>query len=358
MTSSGGPPPLRASAAWLASDHVALVEVRGPRAFGALDRALPSDIFLHDGQARPSLFLDDDASVVADVLVVRSDDRYMLLVDGLTADEVVARLRAAAPSGEVDARDARDAFGLLSVHGPFAWEIGQAWTGRRVSGLPPLGVLQTTTGLVVRGGKTGEYGYEILVPRDGLAAATDRLVEIGVRFDLGALAQEALDVALLESGGYAHRLVGPGLSPVELQLQWRIARAKDHHAKAALDRRAVQATRRIAWFRAAEPIARGARVLDAEAPSARAPDGDDVGDVRATADSTGGSLVGERYVGLALLDRRVSHPGFAFHARAADGSAATFKTASPPLVTPTSVRVRPEVDTYKPRAEVLESSLR
>lgn len=348
---------LRSSAAWLASDHVALVEVRGPFAFAALDRALPSDVFLHDGQARASLLLDDDASVVADVLVVRSDDRYLLLVDGLAAEDVIARIREAArvsTGGDVDVRDGRDALGLVSLHGPFAWELGQAWTGRRVSGLPPLGVLQTPTGLVVRGGKTGEYGYEILVPREALAAATERLVDVGARFDLGALTPEVLDAAIVESGGYAHRLVGPGLSPVELQLQWRLARAKDnHHAKAALGRRTAAATQRIAWFHAIGSIPSGSRVIDAAALAGH--DGEDVGEVRAVVEGTG---TGRRHVGLALLDRRVSHPGFEFRARSARGDPATLTTASPPLVTPVSVRVRPDVDTYARRAEVLESSLR
>lgn len=323
MTASG----LRSSAAWLASDHVALVEVRGPKAFAALDRALPSDLFLHDGQAKLSLFLDDDASVVADVLVVRSDDRYVLLVDGLSADDVLARLRDAASPEEVDARDARDAWSLLSIHGPFAWEIAAAWTGRRIAGLPPLGVLRTTAGVVVRGGKTGEYGYEILVPRDTLAAAIERLVDVGARFDLEALSTTTLDAAVLESGGYAHRLVGPGLSPVELQLQWRLVRAKETHAKAALDRRAAAATQRIAWFRADDAIDPGARVVDLDVV---------VGEVRAVAPGTA-----HPFVGLALLDRPVSHPGFDFHA-----GSQVFTTASPPLVTPASTRVRPDVDTY------------
>lgn len=324
---------LRASAAYTRAEHVSIVDVRGRGALAAIDRALPTDAFLHDGQARPSLFLDDDGGVVADVLLVRFDGVARLVVDGLDAASVAERVRDAAPPGsDVDVSDARDRFGVLSLHGPFAWDVGARTLGRRIAGLPPLGVLRTSPEtLTVRGGKTGEYGYEILVDRAALPRIEEKLVDVGGAFDLAEAPLRDLDAATLEAGGFARRNVAlePPLSPFELQLQWRISSKKDHASRAALHARASRAIARIAWFTAAAPIAARARVHDLERG--------DVGEILASVPGTAHPTVG-----IALLDLRVSHAGFTFSADGVD-----LTTASPPLLVPRSASVQPDVHTYR-----------
>lgn len=326
---------LRSSAVFSRADHVAVVEVRGRGAFAALDRALPSDLFLHDGQARPSVWLDDDANVVGDVLLARLDGTFLLVVDGVDAASVVARIRdAAAVGSEVDADDAAERWGAVSLHGPFAWEVGGRWLGRRIAGLPPLGLLRTSRETVtIRGGKTGEYGYEILVAKDALPAAVERLVDVGRAFDLAEAPVGDVDAATLESGAFARRLVcalGSKLSPYELQLQWRLSRSKDHATSAALARRRAAVTSRVAWFRADRSVDVGERVED--------PDRGDVGRVLASVAGTAHPTVG-----VALLDLPVSHAGFAFRVGDVDVT-----TASPPLLVPRSVGVQPDVHAYRP----------
>lgn len=326
---------LRSSAAFTRPDHLAVVEVRGRGAFAALDRALPSDLFLHDGQARPSLLLDDRAAVVADVLLARLDGTFLLVADGVDAAALVARIRdAAAPGAELEVEDAADRWGVVSLHGPFAWEVGARWLGRRIAGLPPLGVLRTSPEtMTIRGGKTGEYGYEILVARRALPASVERLVDVGRAFDLAEAPSDVVDAGALEAGGFARRLVcasGAGLSPFELQLQWRLSRTKDHVGGAAVASRAAAVTSRVAWFRADAHVAVGARVED--------PERGDVGAVLAAVSGTAHPTVG-----VALLDLAVSHAGFAFRAGAVDVT-----TASPPLLVPRSVSVQPDVHAYRP----------
>jgi len=45
-----------------------------------MDRACPADLFVRDGQVRPSVLLDDQARVIADIYIGQDDDAYLLIV--------------------------------------------------------------------------------------------------------------------------------------------------------------------------------------------------------------------------------------------------------------------------------------
>jgi glycine cleavage system aminomethyltransferase T len=329
MTADAGRRALRRSVAFLEPAHVALVEVRGPGAFAALDRILPCDLHLADGQARPTVLLDEEANVIADVTIARLEKRYLLFVDGLTASDVVARVRGA--GSDVEAHDARNDAMLVSLHGPYAWELGAAWLGRSLAGIPPLALLRGRGFVVLRGGRTGEYGYEIVLSGEARATAIEHLRELGARFDLEEASLDALDASVLEQGGFVQRWIArERLSPFELQLQWRISKKKEHASKGAVDRRRASDRSRIAWLTSASELTPGEVTLD----------GAPVGRTLAIAPSFDGAGV----VGVALLDRAVSHSGFAF-----ERGGLGLTTASPPLVAATSLGVRPQTDAYATR---------
>lgn len=311
--------------------HLAVVQVEGSGAAATLDRLLPCELHLYDGGARPTLLVDpDDGRVIADVTVVRAAGGTLLLADGLGAAELADRIRDAAPPGAtVEVRDVRDDRVPLTLHGPFAWELAAAWLGRHVIGLPSLALYTAGRAWILRYGRTGEIGYEVLVPRGAHDEEIDRLRALGERFDLLAAPQESVDRCTLEVGGFvARRPALAALSPVELQLQWRVSARKDHVGRAALDRRRAAATRRITWFHAATPIAEGLPV---------ALDGLHLGDVLGCEPLSSGRGWG----GIALLDRRWAHAGLAL-----ETPSGPITTASAPLIEPTSRRVRVHSDTY------------
>lgn len=325
---------LRSSAAYLEPEDVALIEIGGPGAFDALDRLLPCDLFAYDGQARRTVLLADDASVLADVLLAKLDDAWTLLVDGLSFDAVASLVReAGGPGVAVSLHDRRDDCGLLSLHGPFAWELAGQWLGQRVVNMPPLSVLRVPPVTVLRAGRTGEFGYEVLVPRAALVATRARLLEAGVAFDLAPATRAGIERCAIENGDVPRSARTATLSPIELQLQWRTSRKKSYRGREALDRRRATATQRVAWFQSDAPIPLGAPVLE---------DGDPRGWVLASAPST---VDAGRAVGVALLEREVSHPGLDF----VGAHGAAIRTASPPLVAPSSRQVRPHIDRYATR---------
>ena len=314
--------------------HLTAVQVDGAGARAALDRLLPCELHLYDGSARPPLLVDpEDGRVIADVTVARVEGGYLLVVDGVTGAEVAARIADAAPSPTtVTVRDVLEDRAPLALHGPFAWELAAAWLGRHLIGLPSLALHTSARAWVLRYGRTGESGYEVLVPRGVLDEELDRLRALGERFDLIDAPQASVDRCTLEVGGFvARRPSLASLSPVELQLQWRLSARKEHVGRDALDCRRAAATSRITWFRSAGSIAEGARVeLDGEA----------VGEVLGCEPMS----IGGGWGGIALLDRQVAHAGLAL-----DSASGPLTTASAPLLEPTSRRVRVHSDTYATR---------
>jgi glycine cleavage system aminomethyltransferase T len=324
---------VRHATAWVSARAATVLRVRGAGAFAALDRLLPCELQLYDGAARPTVIVDDDGRAAADVTVARLEDGYALFVEGLPAAEVLDRVAEATPAGAaVDVRDELEGAELVSLHGPFAWELAAAWLGRFVVGLPPLAVASSGGATLLRTGRTGEFGYEVLVPRADAEEKLARLAELGRGFDLARVPQESVDRCTLEAGGFvARRERLAALSPIELQLQWRLSARKNHRGRAGLDRRRAAATHRITWFRSPT-------TLDVDTPVRLGED--PVGVVLTCEPLSRGSGSG----GIALLERRIAHAGIEL---ATDEGPLT--TASAPLVEPLSAQVRTHSDAFATR---------
>ncbi|MCP5067184.1 MAG: hypothetical protein GY946_11515, partial [bacterium] len=72
-----------------------------------------------------------------------------------------------------------------------------------------------------RAGKTGEYGYDLLVPHAQYDPLHDKLQDIGRAFDMQPVGLAALDQCALENWFFNIRREGQlGLTPLELQ-RWR-----------------------------------------------------------------------------------------------------------------------------------------
>jgi glycine cleavage system aminomethyltransferase T len=332
-TIGAGAAAIRHATAWVAERAATVLRVRGAGAFAALDRLLPCELQLYDGAARPTVIIDDDGRAAADVTVARVEDGYALFIEGLPAPVAADLVAEAAPAGAaVQVGDALEDAVLVSLHGPFAWELTAAWLGRFVVGLPPLAVSTSRGVTLLRTGRTGEFGYEVLVPRPQAEEQLARLAELGRAFDLVKVPQESVDRCTLEAGGFVVRRERlAALSPIELQLQWRLSARKDHRGRAGLDRRRAAATHRISWFRSAT-------TLDLDAPVSLA--GKVVGVVLACEPLSRGCGAG----GIALLERRIAHAGIEL---ATPGG--TLTTASAPLVEPLSARVRTHSDAFATR---------
>ena len=69
---------IRRSAALSDGDHVATVRISGPGAYDAIDAVCPRDVYVQDGQALHTVFLDDAAHPVADVYVLADNEDFVV----------------------------------------------------------------------------------------------------------------------------------------------------------------------------------------------------------------------------------------------------------------------------------------
>lgn len=324
---------LRHTTALAPGDHVAALRVSGDGAATLLDRVSPGSLFVRPGKMSHTLFLDEEARPIADVYVCCDEDDFLLLVEGLPASGVIDYL---APYADADARveDLGATHAVLCLGGPYAWELLGELTTPDVIGLPYLGFFHHDELVCFRGGKTGEYGYDLLVPRGRVAEVRGRLVELGARYELAEISLEALERAGLENFFWnARRQTRPGLTPIELQLQWRVSYARTFPGAPALAARRRTATTRAVLLAADAAIADGATVTAA---------GRAIGTVlHADRSPTRGD-----WLAVAIVERALAHAGL-------DGLAAgavAARTLSAPSLDNRSLYVEPQRHSFATRA--------
>ena len=338
---------VRHGAALSHMDHVGLLRLGGDDAIEAVDAICSSDLWVRDGRMLQSLILDERGQPVADVYVCPDDEACILMVEGITTDEFAACLaRHADPNLEIELEDLRPEHELLSLHGPYAWEVLSRWLTPDIIGLPYLSFYHFDRGICFRAGKTGEYGYDLVMRSEDAGDARRELLELvrsvgGAEVSLGTL-----DLCALENGFFSVRHGSvEGLTPLELQLQWRVSARKRFPGVAAIEeRRAGGVSRRLTYFVARDEVKTGDLLRGSDAP---------VGEVMTAAFSPGVGGV----VGTALLDISVAHPGIDEFFVPDRDSATAIRTVSSPLLLNRSLLVDPRRHTYATREDATHPPL-
>ncbi len=288
---------------------------------------------------RHTLVLREDGTPLADLYVCAGDDDFLLLAEGVSGEELRAHLVAHAPrvAAEFQLLDDRVVVGL---DGPYAWEALAQVLGPDVMGLPYLTFFVTGEVTCFRAGKTGEYGYDLLVPRAEVGRWTERLEEEGRAFDLARCTLEDLDHCALENWFFNPRREGrSGATPLELQLQWRLSRRKQFVGSDAL------AARRRAGLRERLVCIVGPGRF--AAGDALAFDGRVVGRIV----NAGPCELRGGWIGMALVEVALAHAGLGgFEVPACEPS--PVRTVAPPVVSIRRLFVQPQRHSYVTRAEV------
>lgn len=209
---------VRAHAGLFDLSHMAQIEVSGPGAPEALDRALvtrPSAMPI--GRARYSLILAEDGGVLDDLIVYRlADDaghpNFLVIANAanrLTVlDELTARSQG---SGGTHVADRTESRALIALQGPVSPDVLAPLVtldeGSGVGDLCELRYYRAVTGrvanvpaLIARTGYTGETGYEISVPAPSAAAVWRVLAEAGAEHGVIPCGLAARDSLRLEAG--------------------------------------------------------------------------------------------------------------------------------------------------------------
>ncbi|MBI2375542.1 MAG: aminomethyl transferase family protein [Deltaproteobacteria bacterium] len=328
---------IRTSAAVARADWIQAVRLSGPDAFDVLDVTCSSDVFLRDGQVLHTLFLDESARPLADVLICRDDEAFFVLAEGLAATELADFLTSHAPVGASFAVDSLEAtHSMASVDGPYAWELLGEVLGPDVGSLPYRTFFHVCGGICARLGKTGEFGYLLLLPKTTLSETHQRLLELGVRYDVAEASVEALDLCALENWFFSIRHpIPPGVTPIELQLQWRVSYRKPYAGSLALaERRARGTVSRATMLISRSELTRGAPVHLA---------GREIGSVY----HSGRSEARGDFVSLALLEKPFACSGVSLYSAGLVGT--PVRTISPPALDNRSLFVDPRRHTYHHR---------
>jgi glycine cleavage system aminomethyltransferase T len=320
--------------------HVAVIRLSGEDAFDVLDRMCSCDLYLQDAQMRFALLLDENGQTVADLYVCRDDEDYLVLAEGLSNAQLVEAFRVS--EKRVEVRDLGEDHDLISLHGPFAWEFLAEFAGPDVIGLPYLSLFHLDGLTCFRGGKTGEYGYDLLVPKEESAAVREKMLTIGDSFDIKEVHLEAVDLCSFENWFFNARHEGrAGLGPLELGLQWRVSYSKDYRGSAALvERRKEGAKSRTVCALSRSALKPGAPVMTQ--------DGDEIGHVVRCERS----LTMNAYVAMVLLSRAYAYSGIdAYIVKPEQDGAAPIPilTVSPPIINNRSLYVNAQKHSYATR---------
>jgi len=330
---------LRHSVAMSRLEHVRSVRLTGTRAYEAADRLFTRDLYLRDGQLSQGLLLNEDATIFADCYLGSDDEDFFFLAEGPDSEDLMAHLnRELADEVEVEAVHETLDHTIIGLDGPYAWELMSLLVGPEVIGLPYLTFFRTRGILCYRAGKTGEFGYRLVVPDDMLEEMSHRLQDLGAPLDLGSASLEALDQCALDNWFFNIRGEGRhGSSPIELQLQWRVSYRKSFVGSDALAARRSEGIRqRVTCIVCEDSLKSGDAVtLDATR----------IGTVAHAAFSP----IRNQWVALALLDLDHAYPGID---RLRIGSNNTTGiTVSPPVLDNRSLYVNPQIHSYQSRDE-------
>jgi glycine cleavage system aminomethyltransferase T len=328
---------LRGSVAWSRLDHVAHVRIRGEGAYERLDQVVPSALNLRDGQMLHTMLLDEAAAPIADAYIAWDDEEFFLLTEGLGADQLLDHLRPFLPESDgFEIENLTKSHAIVALDGPYAWELLGKVLDPEAIGLPYLTFYHLDGWTCCRAGKTGEFGYAILLPAGEAETLEHRLESKGAALDARRATLEALDQCALENWFFNIRREGQEpVTPIELQLQWRVAYDKEFVGSAALrERRRAGARQRLTSILAGDAVAVGEKVVL---------EGVEVGRVV----NAGYSHMLGAWVALALIDIAWAHPGITVLRVGPEGVSA--RSVSPPVLNNRSLAISPQLHSYHTR---------
>ncbi|MEO5617739.1 MAG: glycine cleavage system aminomethyltransferase GcvT [Candidatus Eisenbacteria bacterium] len=207
--------------------HMGEFDVRGEGAAAWLDRMVTNDVAgMSVGQALYTPLCRPDGGIVDDLLIYRSADHFMLVVNASNIAKDFAWLDAQRPAG-VTMTNLSDSTALLAVQGPHASRI---LDGHVPAAALDLGYYRFLHGklfgvdaVIARTGYTGEDGFELYFDPAGANAVWDGLMRAGAAHGLEAVGLGARDTLRLELG---YMLYGNDIddvtSPLEAGLGWTV----------------------------------------------------------------------------------------------------------------------------------------
>jgi aminomethyltransferase len=197
--------------------HMGEVVFRGPDAERAVQRLVTRDVGrLETGQAGYAAVCYEGGGTVDDVLVYRTPDDFLVVVNASNREKDVAHFREHTEDLDAEVIDESDDWALLALQGPRAVELLQPFTETDLSSIKyyryEVGEVEGAYTVLSRTGYTGEDGFELFVRPDDAPRVWRRLIEAGA----APVGLGARDTLRLEAGMclYGNEL-DPETTPLE-----------------------------------------------------------------------------------------------------------------------------------------------
>jgi aminomethyltransferase len=157
---------VRSGAGLFDVSHMGEFEIRGSGAQELVQRVTTNDVSkLSDGKAQYSAMCYPDGGIVDDLLVYRTGDTFMLVVNASNIGKDLEWIRSNAAGLSAEVIDRSDEISLLAIQGPASLAALQKITPADLSAIPYYSFVRTAVAgvpmLVSRTGYTGELGFEI-----------------------------------------------------------------------------------------------------------------------------------------------------------------------------------------------------
>lgn len=238
---------VRTAAGLFDLSHMGQIEVTGPDAAAALDRALVSaPSRLADGRARYTVVVDEDGGILDDLIVYRfAADDFLVVANAANRITVLDALTVRSEGLQTSVVDRTPHRALVAVQGPRAAEILQPLVDVDLAGLryyaSAHGRVEGVPVMLARTGYTGEDGFELAVPADGAVTVWRQLLEAGEPAGLVPAGLAARDTLRLEAGMalYGNELT-TATTPYEVGLGRVVQLDHDFVGRDALAARAEQ----------------------------------------------------------------------------------------------------------------------
>ncbi len=220
------------------TSHMGTYIISGAGAEAFLTRVTTANVkALVPGQAKYTLFLNENAGIIDDLIIYRRANDYVMVVNAGNSDKDRAWMEKNI-TPDTSIKNISADICLIALQGPDAEKILQPLVNEDLSAIkyfysiePAFKDIKKGFTFLARTGYTGESGFELFVPKEDAPALWSRLVESGAKpCGLGARDTLRLEACMPLHG---HE-INDDIDPVTAELGWAVYLDKDFIGKSAL----------------------------------------------------------------------------------------------------------------------------
>ena len=221
---------IRENIALLPGDGYCALQIEGEGAEDLLESLAAKDVrYLMPGKAFESFILDEDASVVGNVIVINQGDGYILLSAYENAPAVKDFITRKNQGAQIT--DLLEDHTLFFLEGPTSWKLIRQVLGVEVESVALRDMIdftfQGSKVMLVRIGRSTEYAYCFLA-EDGAVEALIAAIRSYDGARVGFAGKAALDICMIETGyPITTREIMDQGNLLELGYQWLIQYEKE-----------------------------------------------------------------------------------------------------------------------------------